>query len=179
MLAHADTIDHFVLCDSSIVLDIDGGHRVVIDDRTARLPAYDAGTVAQLRNAPGGFWAASTSPVAAQHALTGSTPLPDVRRAAVLTDGAARLVERFGRSWQDAFTILDAAGPRGVLDALRAAEQAGQPVTPGHRDKQFDDGTLALCEFRASTAASVAAFNTRKSTRYPRQPRLAASNNAF
>ncbi|GAB2940334.1 protein phosphatase 2C domain-containing protein [Micromonospora polyrhachis] len=149
---HADAVDHFVLCDSSIVFDMGSGYRVVTDDRTARLPAYDAGTVARLRNAPGGFWVASTNPVAAQHALTGSTPLSDVRRAAVLTDGAARLVERFGQSWQDVFSILDRAGPRGVLDAVRTAELTKQPAVPGHRGKQFDDAALALCEFRASVS---------------------------
>jgi hypothetical protein len=140
-------LDYLVLCDSSIVVERGTGFQVITDDRTARLPAYDAASVARLRNAPGGFWVASTDPRAAGEALTGRIPLNDVRRAAVLTDGAARLVERFGHTWAGLFELADRDGPRAVLTAVREAESAAGGGR--FRGKRFDDATLALCRFPA------------------------------
>jgi hypothetical protein len=48
------------------------------------------------RNHPDGFWVASTDPDAAQHALTDTVARDGLRRAAVLSDGTTRLVDRFG-----------------------------------------------------------------------------------
>jgi hypothetical protein len=138
------TVDYLVLCDSLIVAErVDGGFEVITDDRTARLTAYDPVSVARQRNAPGGFWVASTDPEAAGQALTGSLPVRDVRRVAVLTDGAARFVERFGGTWAGLFALAGRDGPRAVLNSVRAAEAAadGRP-----RGKRFDDATLVLCD---------------------------------
>jgi hypothetical protein len=137
-------LDYLVLCDSSIVLERSNGYQVLTDDRTARLSAYDRVSVARQRNAPGGFWVASTDPAAADQALTGTVRLDEVRRAAVLTDGAARLVDRFGRTWADLFHLADRDGPRAVLAAVREAELATGP-NPRFRGKRFDDATLAFC----------------------------------
>lgn len=142
---HDHQLDYLVLCDSSIVLDTVDGYRHVTDDRTSRLPAYDRASVARLRNTPDGFWVASTTPEAARHAVSGSVPLDHVRRAAVLTDGASRLVDRFGRDWSEVFGLAGRYGPRGVLDAVRHAERAEWPHSRG--GKQFDDATLAVCTF--------------------------------
>jgi hypothetical protein len=142
-------LDYLVLCDSSVVLERHDGYEVITDDRTARLPAYDIASVARLRNASGGFWVASTDPRAAGEALAGTLPVDQVRRAVVLSDGAARYVERFGHTWADLFGLAERDGPRAVLEAVREAESA---VAPGQRirGKQFDDATLALCIFEAS-----------------------------
>ena len=48
------------------------------------------------RNTSGGYWVAASKPEAAHHALTGSLPRADVRRTALLTDGAAAYVETYG-----------------------------------------------------------------------------------
>jgi len=137
-------LEYLVLCDSLIILESPAGRTVVTDDRTARLTAFDPASVAQQRNAPDGFWVASTDPDAARQALTGSIELRDLHGALVMTDGAARLVDRFGKSWSDLTTLARAEGPRAVLRAVRAQEHA-EP--PGRRGKRFDDATLVVCEF--------------------------------
>lgn len=145
--AGRDRLDYLVLCDSFVAIDEDDGLRVVTDDRTAHLPAYDAVSVARLRNDPGGFWVASTDPGAARHALTGSIPIHAVRRVMVLTDGAGRLVERFGSTWAELFALAETGGPRAVIEAVRRNEHA--PVEgPRSRGKRFDDASLAYCVFR-------------------------------
>src|SRR6266568_8478059 len=110
-------LDYLVLADSVLVLDLSTELRVVTDDHEAQIgrqfrtqmDALPNGTpehekehrqyVESLRahrNRPGGFWVASTKPDAAAQALTGSVPRTQMRAAAVLSDGASRLVDRFG-----------------------------------------------------------------------------------
>jgi len=138
-------LDYLVLCDSSIVLErAAGGYQAITDDRTARLNAYDRESVARVRNAPGGFWVASTDPAAAGEALAGTVGPGQVRRAAVLTDGAARLVEHFGRGWPEVFALAGEHGPRAVLAEVRRLEAGAPPAHP-MRGKRFDDATFALC----------------------------------
>ncbi|WP_329582135.1 protein phosphatase 2C domain-containing protein [Kitasatospora sp. NBC_01250] len=137
-----ERLEHLVLADSPVLVELtDGRLEVVLDDRVERLPAYDLATVARLRNAPGGFWVASTRPEAADQALTGCHPLGEVRRFAVLTDGVSRLVERYGWSWRRLLDVLDEQGPEGAVRAVRAAELA-EP--PGLRGKRHDDATVAF-----------------------------------
>jgi hypothetical protein len=127
-----------------LALDLSTGLRVVTDDREAKIgrqfraemDALPNGTpqhekahreyVENLRahrNRPGGFWVASTEPEAAAQALTGSVPRTQVRAAAVLSDGASRLVDRFGlATWEDVLKTLDTLGPRELLRQVREAE---------------------------------------------------------
>jgi hypothetical protein len=137
-----DAVDYLVLCDSTVVLDGADGTRAVTDDRTARLPAYDRASVARLRNAPQGFWVASTLPEAARHALTGSVRRGPLRRVLVCTDGVSRLVERFGHTWAEVVEMVDRHGPGRAIEAVRSAERAGPPP---RRGKIHDDATVALC----------------------------------
>lgn len=67
-----------------------------------------------------------------------SCPRQSVRRAAILTDGATRLVERYGRSWSDLLTILTTSGPSQLVQSTRIEE---------YRGKVFDDATAVLCSF--------------------------------
>lgn len=164
-----EVVDYLVLCDSSVGFESTRGCWAVTDDRTARLPAYDRATVASLRNSPAGFWVAAADPAAAQHALTGSVWRAGIHRVAVCSDGAARLVERFGHRWRDLFAIAGRSGPGGVIAAVRAAERAAQPAAertagragqraagPGSgRAKAFDDATVVICEFPAAAAAAM------------------------
>ncbi|MBA9001311.1 MULTISPECIES: protein phosphatase 2C domain-containing protein [Thermomonospora] len=139
-------LDWLVLADSPVLVDLGDRLEVVHDDRTARLPSYTPEAVRALRNSPGGFWVASTRPEAAYEALTGSAPLEDVRRAALFSDGATRLVERFGRlDWPALLDLLDREGPAELIRRTRAAEHAETETERArHRGKPHDDATAVL-----------------------------------
>ncbi|WP_316043454.1 hypothetical protein [Actinomadura sp. CNU-125] len=65
----------------------------------------------------------------------------------MLSDGASRLVERFGRlTWAGLLRALDADGPAAVVRRTRDAEAAQPPDAPG-RGKRFDDATAVLVRF--------------------------------
>jgi hypothetical protein len=133
-----------VLSDSPIVLDLATGIQHIRDDRTDRLPSYLPEDVRDQRNQPGGFWVASTNPEAAYQAVNVTVPREEVRRAAVLTDGAARLVERFHLTdWPGLLRILDTYGPADLIHRVRVAERTIEPAL-GSRGKRHDDATAAL-----------------------------------
>ncbi|MBE1531600.1 protein phosphatase 2C domain-containing protein [Actinomadura algeriensis] len=143
----ADAVDWLVLADSPIVLETDGGVSVRRDDRIDRLPSYTREAVRAARNSPGGFWVASTKPEAAYEARTGRVPLRGLRRAAVLSDGASRLVERFGLlTWAGLLEVLAEEGPAEVVRRTREAE-AARPATAAGRGKRHDDATAVLVRF--------------------------------
>jgi len=52
-------------------------------------------TMRAYRNQPGGFWAASGDPTAADEAITGMVPVTSLHAAVLLSEGASRLVDRF------------------------------------------------------------------------------------
>jgi hypothetical protein len=160
-------VDYLVLADSVLVLDLPNELRVVSDDHEARIgkrfraemDALPNGTpehaqahreyVERLRaqrNRPGGFWVASTEPEAAQHAIAGSVPRAQVRVVALLSDGASRLVDRFGlATWEDALKILESLGPSELLRQVRDAENSDPTGLRWPRGKAFDDATVACC----------------------------------
>ncbi|MFD0685684.1 protein phosphatase 2C domain-containing protein [Actinomadura fibrosa] len=138
-----DVVEWFVLADSPIVMDV-GEVLVFRDDRVDRLPSYTFEAVRRSRNSPGGFWVAGTRPEAAYEGLTGEVPVRGLRRAAVLSDGASRLVERFGRlDWDGLLRLLDREGPRELVRRTRDAE-ASAAVAGG---KRYDDATAVLVRF--------------------------------
>ncbi|WP_242902930.1 protein phosphatase 2C domain-containing protein [Actinomadura terrae] len=139
-----EVVEWYVLADSPIVVD-DGQVRVFRDDRVDRLPSYTQESVRRSRNSPGGFWVASTRPEAAYEGLTGEVPVRGLTRAAVLSDGASRLVEKFGAlGWDELLDLLDEAGPTELVRRTRAAE-ARADVRPG--SKRYDDATAVLVRF--------------------------------
>jgi Protein phosphatase 2C len=142
-------LDWLALADSPVVIDLDGRIEVVLDDRAARLPSYTTEAVRGLRNTPGGFWVAGTLPEAAYEAVTGSVAVSDVRRLAVLSDGAARLVERFGLlDWRGLLDVLDHEGPAELIRRTRLAEEAEtETERAGRRGKRHDDATAVLARF--------------------------------
>lgn len=142
----ADAVDYIVLGDSAVVIEHGDGELLVAhDDRTAHLGDYSPEGVSRLRNTDEGFWIASNRPEAAGKALAGSVPTSDVSRAALMTDGITRLVERYGWSWVDLLERMDKAGAGAVVADVRAEELAVPPGT--YRGKLHDDVTAVLCRF--------------------------------
>ncbi len=141
-----DRVEHLVLGDAVLLLRDRGGVvTAVTDDRIRRFYHLPWSQMHGKRNVPGGFWVVGAQPDAAAEALTGSVPVAELECAAVLTDGAARLVERFGWMWEDLLAVLTRDGPAAVVAATRAAERAEPPADPD--DKAHDDATAAFCRF--------------------------------
>ncbi|MEE6259185.1 hypothetical protein [Plantactinospora sonchi] len=167
-----DHVDHLVLCDSPLVLDLGGRIEVISDNRldTAMADLRQkaltvAGAGAEVSHATRfrrsvelqraqmnqthGYWVAAANPDAAFHAVTGSRSLtgPDrVRRAALLTDGTSRAVEQFDLfDWRGLLDLLSSAGPGELIRRVRAAEADDGQRRSGF--KRYDDATAVLCEF--------------------------------
>ena len=139
----SDHVDHLVLADSPVVMRSPAGAvSVHSDDRIDLLPEYTFEAVRRLRNQPGGFWVASTDPKAAYEAVRGTTDRAEIELVAVLSDGAARYVERYGHSWDDLFDLLTTDGPRELVERVWAYDEAAHPDT--FRGKRYDDATAVL-----------------------------------
>lgn len=141
--------DYLALADSSVVFRMaDGGILAITDDRLDHLDDYSVAGVGAARNTREGFWVASTQPEAARYAVTGSVDLGSqpVHSAAVLTDGAATLVERHGWTWEQLFGVLD-LGPE---ELVRRTRDADEVATVEFRGKRHDDATAVLCHFGGS-----------------------------
>ncbi|WP_199564886.1 hypothetical protein [Spongiactinospora rosea] len=97
-------------------------------------------------NRESGFWVASVDPLAAEHALTGSVPATAVKAAAVLSDGASRLVDLFAlATWRQTMDLLRDDGPAALIEAVRHAEHSDPHGERRPRGKPFDDATAAYC----------------------------------
>jgi hypothetical protein len=116
-------LEYLTLGDSPIVVRTpDGETTPIFDDRTARLPGgrpYSLELVRSLRNQPGGFWVASTSLEAAYRAVTGSVPYPNGTKAGMFTDGVSRLVDFYGFSWEQVFSLMETSGPAQLIARVR------------------------------------------------------------
>jgi hypothetical protein len=139
-------LDYLTLADSPLIVDINGHVNAINDDRTAHLSDYSDEGVRSARNRPGGFYVASTQPEAAYEAVRGSIPIGSIRRVALLSDGAARLVERFRRSdWPRLLDVLSLKGPEELIRLTRHAELAeSDRERAGRRGKRHDDATAVL-----------------------------------
>jgi hypothetical protein len=162
-----EAVDYLVLGDTTILLEEPTGIRVVTDDRLENVAAVQHGAMHQHatgsadhdrsfaelvteqrrhRNHPDGFWVASTDPVAAQHALADTVARDGLRRAAVLSDGATRLVDRFGLlDWPGFLGILAEQGPGAIIEQVRAAEGSDPDGQRWPRGKRHDDASAAYC----------------------------------
>ncbi|MFJ1846290.1 MULTISPECIES: hypothetical protein [unclassified Streptomyces] len=90
------------------------------------------------RNRPGGFWVAKDDPRAADEAITGSCPLSELTGAVLLSNGAGRIVDRFGLAdWPGVMALLASSGPAEIIRRVRRAE-ARHAVAA-------DDATIAHC----------------------------------
>ncbi|MBG0820090.1 protein phosphatase 2C domain-containing protein [Planomonospora sp. ID91781] len=173
MLRHsADTLDWLILADSVLVLDtadtaepmvicddrealVGAAHRTTMDALPSGSPEHVAAhrayveTLRGHRNRDGGFWVASADPLAADQALTGTVPAHQVRAAALLSDGASRLVDRFAlTTWRQTLDLLDEHGPAELIRRVRAAEHSDPHGERWPRGKALDDATAAWCDLR-------------------------------
>ncbi len=162
-----DDLDYLVLADSVLVLDVIGMDEpmVITDDREAQvgtryrtaMDALDSGppdhtaalrayveAMRAHRNRDGGFWVAASDPLAAEHALTRTLPADQIRAAALLSDGASRLVDRFQlATWRQALDILTQLGPGELIRQVRQAEHSDIHGKRWPRGKSLDDATAA------------------------------------
>ena len=162
-----EAVEYLVLGDTTVLLDEPAGIRVVTDDRLENVASVQHGAMHQHatgsadhdrsfaelvteqrrhRNHPDGFWVASTDPTAAQHALTDTAPRDGLQRAAVLSDGATRLVDRFGLvDWPRFLDVLAEQGPDAIIQQVRAAEHSDPDGRRWPRGKRHDDASAAFC----------------------------------
>ncbi|WP_329202835.1 MULTISPECIES: UTRA domain-containing protein [unclassified Streptomyces] len=161
-----DVLDYLVLSDNVLVLDLgDEGVRTITDKRVEEVAGEEMRAALQgptgtpehaarvsalvtvqrrLRNRPGGYWVAATDPAAADEAIAGTVDLARVRQAALLTDGASRLVDSFGAlSWAQLLDLLRSEGPAALIARTREAELADPVGERWPRFKRSDDATAA------------------------------------
>lgn len=143
-------VEYLALGDSPLLLESgDGGVEFVCDDQVDHLASYALDDVAAARNAPGGFWVASTDPAAPMHGVRGELAHGTVRSALLMSDGVSRLGERYDYSWRAVLDLIATDGPSAAIDAVhRCDAQPRVPATsPGRSSpsKRFDDATAALC----------------------------------
>jgi len=151
-----DRIEYLVLGDSFVVLDKAGGAPLVVTDpreviisRSYRsaLEATAEGSdeyhrvlldLRANRNQPGGFWLAKDDPRAADEAITGSCPISELTGAALLSNGASRIVDQFGLAdWPGVMAVLTSSGPAEIVHRVRQSE--ARHAVPS------DDATIAHC----------------------------------
>ncbi len=139
-------LDYLLLADSPLIVEIDGRVDAIIDDRTAHLTDYSVAGVRAARNSPDGFYVASALPDAAYQAVRGSVSIAGLRYAALLSDGAARLVERFHLAdWKQLLGLLATEGPEELIHRTRLAERAETEAERAERrGKRHDDATAVL-----------------------------------
>ncbi len=164
--ATSEALDYLVLSDVTVVLGLGSRTEVICDDPIADLfddlrqavwaaPAHSVerearlrelvSTQRKLRNVDGGYWLAGARPIAAHHALGGSVPLSEVACAAMMTDGAARLVDLFGGlTWLEALAELRAKGPAAWIGRTREIEATDASLLKWPRYKKCDDAAVVL-----------------------------------
>jgi len=78
--------------------------------------------------------------------VRGSLQRSGLRRAALLSDGAARLVDRFHLAdWEQLLDLLTAEGPEELIHRTRQAELAEtEAERDQRRGKKHDDATAVL-----------------------------------
>lgn len=88
---------------------------------------------------------AAANPTVVDHAVEGR--LTDFERAALLTDGATRLVETFKvLRWASLLDLLASAGPRELIRRTRKIEASDPAGVRWPRNKQSDDATVVYIE---------------------------------
>lgn len=161
-----ESLEYLVLGDTTAIVETETETQVLTDDRVdstaqaerAEANRYPIGSAEKrsalvrmkhaelaVRNQPGGYWVAAADPMVATHAVVGEFALADVRRMAILTDGAARVVSMFDLlDWRGVLDVLAVAGPTEVIRRVRAQETADPSGTKWPRNKAHDDATIVF-----------------------------------
>jgi hypothetical protein len=161
MLRIADErADHLVLADAYVVLaPTAGAPRVITDPREVAVrsectvplaglavgtPEYEQALPSVIdafrsrRNQPGGYWIAKDDGRAAAEAVTGSVPVAGLAAAALLSNGASRIVDPYRLTdWPGVVELLRTHGPDALLRRIREAETGAE---------EADDATVAYCD---------------------------------
>lgn len=159
-----DIFEWLLLGDCTVLIQCDGAVTATTDDRLSRVAPHAREALTRAvpgsperqrahealvqqersqRNVQGGYWVAAADPAAAGHALTGSESTSRVQGAALLTDGAGRLVTTFrSTDWQGYMTLLSRSGPEEVLRQVREAEASDPDLSRWPRSKRHDDATI-------------------------------------
>lgn len=172
-----NVLDYLVLSDNVLVLDLGvEGIQTVTDKRVEEVAGEKMQAALQgptgtpehaarvselvsvqrrLRNHPDGYWVAATDPAAADEALTGTVNLAKVQQAALLTDGASRLVDSFGAlTWAQLLDLLRMEGPAALIARTREVELADPIGERWPRFKRSDDATAAYVRIGQPTPVS-------------------------
>lgn len=163
-----DVYEYYVLGDSTIVFDLAGGVQAARSDkrlseiaapereraRTAKCgtPERNSALVDLVeaeraqRNVRGGYWIASANPDAAARGHQGHISRRELCRAALLSDGAAAVVERYNlMDWRAALDTMEKDGPQAIIRAARDAEDSDPQAERWPRSKVHDDATAVFC----------------------------------
>lgn len=100
---------------------------------------YGIDYLREVRNQPGGFWVASSDVRAADQAYVGAFSASEAETVGLFSDGLTRLVERYGRSWDDLMGSVAKQGLWELLMLLRDTESTDPGLA--HRAKRHDDAT--------------------------------------
>ena len=164
-----ERVDFLVLADAFVVMDSsESGPQVVTDSREVSVrsecssvlrglpigtPEYERTKLSVIdalrarRNQPGGYWIAKDDPDAAMQAVTGSVPVGQLIGAALLSNGASRVVDPYRlAAWPVILELLRTKGPEEILQRVREAEAGATDSIAGIRVP--DDATAAYCELR-------------------------------
>lgn len=162
------TASWLVLADSIVVFDVAGEVKAIVDHRVDDTATAERGQALsstdddarrsnisllvsaqrKLRNREGGYWVAGSDPAAAQHALVGSSPLADVSRFAILSDGAGRIAEFGATDWPGVLEIMSKVGPSGLISKVRELERLDSQAKRWPRYKVSDDATAIYATWR-------------------------------
>jgi hypothetical protein len=142
-----DVLDYLVLGDSPLLVSRMGKIEPILDERMANLDDYSYEAVIAVQNTPNGYYVANTMPDAAYQAVCGSLPAVEIDSAALLTDGASRLVDAFQLlSWEDLFRLVSNDGPRSLINQTRKVERDGVKSNDGRKRKHHDDATVIFVD---------------------------------
>lgn len=158
-------IDFLALSDSTLVMDLDDGLRVIANPHADSVVPRERQLVLQyplgsyehaealahmvtaqrrLRNREGGYWVASAQPEVALHAKTGSVQSSRLGSALLLTDGVTRLHEWGILGWDDMLMMARTYGPEVLIHEVRHAEFRDPEGLNYPRFSTSDDATAVL-----------------------------------
>jgi hypothetical protein len=79
-------------------------------------------------------------------AVTGSLSVRDISGAALLSNGASRIVDSYGlAAWPDVLDVLRGRGPSEIIRRVRQAEADDSPGGRRPDATPPDDATVAYC----------------------------------